>query len=44
MVADPAFGDADEQEAIDNIDRVGVFLFPSKWSRHDHPPMPEVAP
>ena len=28
------------QEAIDNIDRVGVFHFPKLWSRHDNPPMP----
>lgn len=28
------------QEALDNIDRVGVFLHPSRWSRHDNPPIP----
>lgn len=28
------------QEAMDNIDRVGVFL--PNWSRHDRPPMPEL--
>ena len=28
------------EQAITRIDRVGVFYFPKRWSRHDSPPMP----
>lgn len=31
------------QEAIEGVRRIGVFLFPDRWSKYDEPKMPGEA-